>query len=494
MREHPWLILVVLFMGCTLYTYNVSAACPGTDCSDTTCLYGETGTCRVVTNLTLSSIQATVNAAVAGSSSTTNYVSGVYLPSGTGSISGAINISGKHGIVIAGQGSGSTTLNGTSSGVIYAASPATNNIRVTGIHMHAPSGYIVFLKSQRARIDHNLFTGGSASAGGFGVYFYDGYHNTGVIDRNTFTMDTYSTIIQVMDNGAGSGAGESDVATYATPIDWGSSDWVFVEGNTINANNSALETIESNMGGKIVARWNTINGNWYWLSEQHNTDAQFAPGNGVGSRAHEFYYNLMKPAAGTTGALGITRAGTAMFYGNVYDVSSGARGNPDHYVISYRAYSDCTSGSTSNTAAPSVLTNGLARCCSSSYTSGSLRGEGYPCVGAPGVGLVRGGVFTMEPLYFWGNKRTTNGTTMVDYNPPYTDPSAAWALQANRDWCTGTTKPASCGGKALTYTPYTCPHPLTGYTGTCDTGVAGAAGYNVAGTAVAPPGNLRILQ
>ena len=34
MREHPWLILVALFVGCMLHAFDAGAACPGTLCAE----------------------------------------------------------------------------------------------------------------------------------------------------------------------------------------------------------------------------------------------------------------------------------------------------------------------------------------------------------------------------------------------------------------------------------------------------------------------------
>lgn len=314
------------------------------------------------------------------------------------------------------------------------------------------------------------------------VYFIDPYHSTGVVDSNTFSGSIRGSVLYVRDTDSPS--------AFGTPIDFGSADWVFFEGNTVTSTNPEAELIETQAGGKIVSRWNTFNGSaWGWIWEQHNTGAPMVEG--VGGRAHEAYNNLIKPNSGSQGGgTAYLRSGTGLFYKNVTDYSRG--GNAGNYVLTaYRAAGginhnenlseyDCadSSSSTINISAPSLFSTALTKCCSTAYTSGSLRGEGYPCVGQVGIGVWGG---THEPAYFWDNKQTADETTLINQTAIGTQWSSLdWAISLNRDYCISNSgKPASCGGHALSYTPYTCPHPLTGYTGTCATTIAGVTGYNL---------------
>jgi hypothetical protein len=86
-------IILLLFIPSLLW-----GACTTT----VTCTQGETGTCRQPADLTLAKVQECVDASAAGDG--TVYVDGVYLIAGSASWSGYLDISGKHGIVIKGNG------------------------------------------------------------------------------------------------------------------------------------------------------------------------------------------------------------------------------------------------------------------------------------------------------------------------------------------------------------------------------------------------------
>jgi len=93
-------------------------------------------------------------------------------------------------------------------------------------------------------------------------------------------------------------------------------------------------------------------------------------------------------------------------------------------------------------------------------------------------------------------------------HPPQADGGSTY--YASNSQCTGSGVPAACctgsgnghcsaghfdaivqtssGPNAYyPYTPYTCPHPLTGLTGTCDPTLAGISGYNISSEDTTPP-------
>lgn len=193
------------------------------------------------------------------------------------------------------------------------------------------------------------------------------------------------------------------------------------------------------------------------------------------------------------------RSGTALVYDNVIDYA--ALGSMPWWAMHLRSYraaggqhhgeltnEDCANYST-NTQNRWVSGATLAKCCSTAFSTTVdghlLQGEGYPCIGAPGIGVIGG---TPEPVYFWNN-RTFNGTSyQIDStHVGNSDPSEMWAVAPNRDYCVSASQPSSCGGVPLSYSPYACPHPLTGYTGHCDPIKAGTDGYNVSTADTIPP-------
>jgi hypothetical protein len=65
----------------------------------------------------------------------------------------------------------------------------------------------------------------------------------------------------------------------------------------------------------------------------------------------------------------------------------------------------------------------------------------------------------------------------------YTDKNGLlWPMGAG----TMTASPSG-DNKYYPYIPFTCPHPLTGYTGSCDSSIAGTGGYNINGQDTTPP-------
>jgi hypothetical protein len=471
------------------YTISFSVAsavaCTGNSNYDcVTCAEGETGFCRQPKDLTLVKVQAAVNDSIA--SNGTVYGDGVYLIAGTQTWASGLDISNKKGLVLKGSGASSTILNTTGNNAVIFS--GADHARITGINFNtAASSQPIFGWGLDFRVDHCLFTG----AFSIGIFWYDGHHNTGLVDSNTFTFTT---------NGGTAVYVRGLTGYITTPIDFGSGDWVFVENNIFN-NLGNPEMVENQNLGKIVNRYNTYNeispSNMQTLFEQHNT------GEGEGGRAQEVYNNRINfnSPVGDFIRMLYWRHGTGLVYKNLVDYSG--RGAESLVYFQLRAYraagginhndfsdeTDCANWSTNtaNYSAPSLGAGMLAKCCSTSYAAGGFIGEGYPCVGQPGQGVYGG---AHEPIYFWDNKKTADGTTLVDLasSNVLVQPTEQWAIQLNRDYCVFTTgKPASCGGHPLVYTPYTCPHPLTGLTGTCDSTVAGTAGYDIFTIDTIPP-------
>jgi hypothetical protein len=417
-------------------------------------------------NGSLSDCQAKVTAASSGDT--------VTIAPGTYTWSGTLNM--KAGVTLQGAPNLATQINTSGQAISF---DSANNCGIIGIHFNSSGGYTIAGQGTGIRIGQNSFTGSASIA----IYFTDIFHNTGVVYGNSFT-GVETTVLYVRGSALGTGAGE-----FGTYIDFGSSDWVYFEGNTIDSPNDMTELIETQYGGKIVSRWNTINGSWGQVWEQHNTVTACST-YGFGGRAHEVYYNLMQPTGG--GAHGNDdpmnlRDGTGMYYGNVYDYH--LAGSIKGWTMTpYRQEDNCIANHPTliDWACSSDYGAGyLAACCETSYINDPYQGEGYPCVGvASGPIHNPHSEGVREPIYFWNNKKTADGTTMVDHTD-VTTTASAWAMALDRDYCVSTTgKPPSCGGVTLTYTPYTCPHPLAG-SGSCNPAIVGASGY-VLGAGVSP--------
>jgi hypothetical protein len=450
------LMIALIVMLCAT---DALATCAGTaDYVCVACTQGETGSCRQPKDLTLTKVQAVVDAS--DSSDGTYYRDGVYLMAGTATWADLLDLSAKKGLVLKGNGTTNTVLNIAGDQAIDFG--GADMSRVTGIHFHTAAGsHPVWGWARDFRVDHCLFTG----AFSIGIWWYDGHHNTGLVDHNVFNFTT----------DGGTAVYIRDVGGYiSSPIDFGSADWVFVEDNVFN-NLGSPEMIENQDLGKLVIRYNTFNeispSNMQTLFEQHNT------GEGSGGRAQEVYGNKIyyNSPPGDFIRMLYWRHGTGLFYDNMIDYSK--RGVEPTVLIQLRGYrtaggighddfsdeTDCAdwSTNTADTPAPELGAGMLAKCCSPAYSSGTYRGEGYPCVGQPGQGVYHG---SAEPIYFWDNKKTADGTTMQYLTADDVDvaDTEKWAIQLGRDYCVSNTgKPASCGGHILDYTPYQYPHPLT---------------------------------
>jgi hypothetical protein len=463
------LIILTLLISCIL--------CAGRVAADT----------HTAATCSLANVQSAYNAAANGDV--------VAIPAGSCTWSGSLDITKQ--ITLQGAAANGTVITTSGTAVDFGCA---SGCRISGIHFvgsGSNTAHIIQGYGNNVRIDHNLFTGKASMV----IWFADGHTSTGVVDSNTFTIDASSQIVYVK------GPDVSTSTAYQAPIDFGSANWVFIEGNTVTSlNSSGVEMFENQNAGKFVARWNTImeapGTQMTTLFEQHNTNCwgsrEGACDDGItGGKAQIINNNKIYITGTDWHRLLYWRTGTGLFYNNVVDYSAARSDSNVAYaeLANYRAYDGCTSGSTpANILSPSLGPTSITRCAKTTYTSGSLRGEGTPTINGVGNGPWKG---VAEPVYFWNNRKTADGNTMVDIGGPDVDSTAAWAVASNKQYCvSATAQPSSCGGVALNYSPYTCPHPLTGYTGTCDANTAGTAGYNVVGGQTVPPSpaNLRTVE
>jgi hypothetical protein len=118
--------------------------------------------------------------------------------------------------------------------------------------------------------------------------------------------------------------------------------------------------------------------------------------------------------------------------------------------------------------------------------------QGWPCKQQVGTTYSSGSGFaTIKPIYAWGNVfgETTAGWLATQSSG---DPHDSLHVVEDKTFfnCTSAANcktvsdavdyPTVGTNQGWTYTPYTCPHPLTSLTGSCDSSQYGMAGYNVA--------------
>jgi hypothetical protein len=426
---------------------------------------------------TLSDCQTKVTNASAGDVITVGTSGGSYTWSGT--------LTMKAGVTLQGFGVGYTTVT-TSDGIVLATQSGVKGIDlrdngscytiITTPGTDTSDFVVANNKITTAKIAFRV------SGGGNGVFSSNEVH---------CSADDYSCVYLPMEATSGSWSA----------IDFGSSSWVFIEGNTFYNSGSFPDFIETHYdNSKAVQRYNTYreeDGGYHGaIVEAHNDGSAPSPTTGGGgTRAREAYNELV--VFSTSGVQNRRimnfRMGTGIFYNWVMDTTAISGNNYfDLELHNYRTVgginhddnSDgdmCDAMSTENTWYSDTFT---ARCCSTSYSTSvgghTVTGEGYsvsaPCLGT-GTGINR----TREPLYFW-NMRTKNGDSYSDITSASSLISSwgtsQWALPLNEMYYVnpnGTSKPTQLSS----YSPYTCPHPLTGYTGTCDTNTAGTSGYNV---------------
>lgn len=311
---------------------------------------------------------------------------------------------------------------------------------------------------------------GSTNATAFSVGNKDGWRITGITFIGTENDGGYFVYVGhtygLIDNCSISGGdGSNEWIFVRGPSDsWqtvnsiGSAGNVFIENNTFYGPGYVTDC---NSNSRCVVRYNTITGNQKIDGHGKCTNT---PNRGV--RNMEVYNNRWTLASGNTIAMEL-RGGTYRVFNNVIDTS----GIPymkitDYAVHTYNCYG--YSGT---------------YCCPADY----------PCDDQIGVGIDPKSAAS-EPAYFWGNTKSGGAAWSPIAGPRWDgdlgyDLTAAQAeehcgptytaqtqIQADRDYFVSAIKPAAMSA----YTPYTCPHPLTGLTGSCDSAVAGTSGYNVA--------------
>lgn len=340
--------------------------------------------------------------------------------------------------------------------------------RITGIGF---SGGMIYSNGNGSVIDNCDFTFSGQRNDAIIIQHRDAYPPTrpyALIHSNSFEcgrVGSLGTNFTLAENNA------QHLLWTEVPSLGSSTGTVYVENNTWNvtACNTALPAVDCNYSGRYVFRYNTITSSsveanaGIYLAEAHSA------GNGSrGCQSWEIYNNVVNNA-GTAMFLPIRlRGGTGVIFNNSF------QGNWANWALAldnYRSYHAECDGY-----------NAAIGCCDGNNTHGwdqnSTGMTGYACRDQIGYGYdtttwAPDSAWSQVslPVYGWNNKRT-DGTTDILLVQVIND--IGNPIVSERDFYNNTQKPG--------YAAATCPHPLTGLTGTC-TSTAGTGGYNVGSAA-----------
>lgn len=404
-----------------------------------------------------------------------------------------------------------------------AASSGGSTINLSGAYIN-----IVGHLAKQFRISNITWTG---TAGGNGAMYITGKSKpastacptcTGGwrIDHHTNTQNNRLVAISdytygVIDSNTSSRAGMflyvDELVSFATENDgwgransFGTADAVYMENNDATNTDTAIRFFTDGVSGaRIVMRYNNMTD--YYVGH-HDASSVYR-----GVMQDELYNNKIIVTTRTDRPFMKLRGGTGVFYNNALEHWKSTSNEAfsvsalrPHGVLleNYRSVA-CgltTLGLWANKcdASGSALKGFLAAgstYSASTCTSGtgceyiddlSGDGKGYPCRDQIGRGYNQ----THLPQLWWDN------TVKFGANDPVALEIAVLSCAAtdiadDRDFCYASTCSGddctyTCGGTEVVYEAYTCPHPLTGYSGTCGTG-AGVSAYNETGADETPP-------
>lgn len=489
------LIIVSIFI---LSPGSVLGACPDDDYENTTCLYGETGTCRRVCDLTSTKINATITASSGtGTGLSADGASfngdGVYLPAGTATWTANVNFSSKN-VLLAGQGIATNINPGAYKIYIGGSNPERLQFRITNIKFSgAVSAQVINIFPQDFtsagggwRIDHLTIdvTGGDNP---IDIQEY----TWGVIDNCFIRRDGKAVRISAYANSMDTGTPKVR-GSYerSLAMGYGSANAIYVEDctlvNTGATSASVAEEIDLG-GGSMVLRHNTI---WRGMLFGKYTRAT---GTGdqptLGPKKIEVYSNTWhgvcddtycSSSLTPTASFGRFSGGTGLVYNNT--ISGYTSGNM--LLDDYRAKpstcssmgwdgvvwsccdgtlsqtwdgnKECTNGSLLEAA------NGDGSCPTAGYTN-----TGYPCAGQVGYGSGSPGSQENSPWYEWNNGpeatcktggTCSNGMDFYTDIPLYVRSSASPHPMTESPY-------EYANNTEYSYSPYTYPHPLRGTSG-----------------------------
>ena len=497
------ILAVAIFLGGILICRNAFAACSWTGNAGTSASCTTTEISNCVSDASSKTGNVIINLPVCNVTWTTDVT--INMQSGFSNVT-SLSIIG-NGTIPTGLGSAENTKI-TNKGFLVTTSE-TKKFRLANIYYTGtPTTNEAFLSIQKGSV---AIVG---SGGGFRldhITFYQLLNRAlsirgkayGVVDSCTGTDSTqFSNTSQIITT---AGNDDDGNLSWQTATSLGSADAVYFENNSMNFYYTGGEYMmmfaDGDSGARIVVRHNTLT--------NHYLGGHDASSNGRGTFSYEAYNNKItttypnnygqNPVSlrGSTGVLA-----NNFFYGESNEVPWTLNG-----PIDLNNYRSCESPSTTPW---SDMCNGTARkwCLNGSYFGGTFcTGAAGDCNGVPSncvdidsnyvanAGcrcrdqLGCGANQVSAPFLIWGNtqqKGPLGNVTSAEIGNTCTS-----AIVLGRDYCTPSctkgTCSTICNSESINYTPYTCPHPLTGLTGTCDSSMVGTAGYNISGIDTTPP-------
>ena len=181
----------------------------------------------------------------------------------TWSGTGAVTISGNKNIVLAGAaawGGGSTTITGGAPRIRNLASPWSGS-RITGfIFALGGSSYITIEGAIGYRIDHNTISQPTWTVCieplGSLVNGVSASPSEGLIDHNSLTNCRIVSYGEIQTTGGH--------RRWSEPLNMGTAHANYIEDNTCTNRDAAIHNcVDGNMGGRYVARFNTLNNMYF---------------------------------------------------------------------------------------------------------------------------------------------------------------------------------------------------------------------------------------
>jgi hypothetical protein len=375
--------------------------------------------------------------------------------------------------------------------IILTMSGANSSFRITGLTIEGGTGNvkndgILVLKgpSHNVRLDHIHFAVDTytTSFSTFTGRLYGEIEGVGDHDIFDNAAPGVNTLSQgfAFSNTIGDSAGWGD-GTWATPTNFGSSSFFFIEASIINGG----EAEDCDTAGRFVIRYSTLTNGSTGSAMIHSHGTKSQAGRGRGCRAYEAYHNYIVGPSSPQYAVVGSAGGPSLVWGNTL-----ASGYDDLAAVSTTR----NDGSETETNTPNgwgycgttIKGNGVG----SGWDGNDPSSSGYPCLDMLGRGqgqMLNGQNFPnalnssastiawpqqmLEPIYFFENT-LPNGIPEVVINQGDTTAQFNRDIYKSVSSFNGTT---GTGYGALASRPSTCTPGPGGTYGTSPTGSYGVA-------------------